>query len=318
MLKGLALTPPVVGRIAIGKVVLKDGKRLPEKDDEFTLTTQVQTREGWLTHPLDAQLRRTANAKLRAIPVRLLFNDPDLNLRAAYSVFDRATGRPLCVGNGDTCKRSTASGVQTLPCPSPEGCELGIKSGCKPYGRLNVRIGEEDELGSFIFRTTGFNSIRTLAARLRYFQALSGDQLSAMPLELRLRGKSTTQSYRAPIYYVDLTVRTGSTLAKALEAARGEVEVRQAAGFDQAALDQVAREGFAAGTFEESAEEGAAVVQEFYPDEQNDEGGASHQTGNGRRARDHASLGAKLQRLVQNRGPGADTGREVADHAPSG
>ena len=39
MLKGLALTPPVIGRISIGKVVEKNGKRLPEKDDEFTLTS---------------------------------------------------------------------------------------------------------------------------------------------------------------------------------------------------------------------------------------------------------------------------------------
>lgn len=165
---GPALTPPVVGRIAIGKIVVKEGKRLPEKDDEFFITTQVQGREGWMVHPVDGQLRKAPGAKLRAIPVRLLFNDPDLNLRAGYHVFDRATGRPLCVGNGEICKRSTAGGVQTLPCPSPEGCDLGAKAGCKPYGRLRVRIGDEDELGSFIFRTTGFNSIRSLAARLRY------------------------------------------------------------------------------------------------------------------------------------------------------
>ena len=29
MLKGLALTPPVLGRISIGKVIEKNGKRLP-------------------------------------------------------------------------------------------------------------------------------------------------------------------------------------------------------------------------------------------------------------------------------------------------
>ena len=39
MLKGLALTPPVIGRISIGRVVDKNGKRLPEKDDEFTITS---------------------------------------------------------------------------------------------------------------------------------------------------------------------------------------------------------------------------------------------------------------------------------------
>ncbi|VVQ26418.1 hypothetical protein PS928_06580 [Pseudomonas fluorescens] len=41
MLKGLAITPPVLGRISIGKVVEKNGKRLPEKDDQFTITSQV-------------------------------------------------------------------------------------------------------------------------------------------------------------------------------------------------------------------------------------------------------------------------------------
>jgi len=273
MIKGLALTPPVVGRIAIGKVVEKGGKRLPEKDDEFTVTTQVQARDGWINHPLDEALRKAPGAKLRAIPVRLLFDEVDLNLRANYTLFDRTNGRPVCVGNGETCKRTTASGIQSLPCPTPHGCEFG-QGVCKPYGRLNVRIGDEDELGSFVFRTTGFNSIRTLAARLTYYFALSGGLLSCLPLDLRLRGKSTTQSHRTPIYYVDLTVRTGMTLADALTEARAEREKRREAGFDQAALDLAARVGFANGAFEELEEDGTSVVEEFYP-----EVGADEDTG---------------------------------------
>ena len=267
MLKGLALTPPVIGRISIGKIIEKGGMRLPEKDDEFTLTSQVQNKDGWVTHPLDATLRKAPDSKLRSIPVRLIFNDPALNLRANYSLFDRKTGRPLCVGNGETCRRSTPAGMQSLPCPSPEACELAIGGHCKPCGRLNVRIGDDDELGSFIFRTTGYNSIRTLSTRLRYFHAISGGLLSTLPLELRLRGKSTTQSHRAPIYYVDLTARAGTTVIQAIAAARAENQERSAAGFDQAALEEAARQGFADGTFEESEEEGADMVQEFYPAE---------------------------------------------------
>lgn len=265
MIKGLALTPPIVGRIAIGKVVEKGGKRLPEKDDEFTLTSQVQTRDGWVNHPLDEIMRKQAGAKLRAIPVRLLFDEADLNLRANYTLFDRTSGRPVCVGNGESCKRATAAGIQNLPCPTPNGCEFG-QGICKPYGRLTVRIGDEDELGCFVFRTTGFNSIRTLAARMTYFFALSGGLLSCLPLELRLRGKSTTQSHRTPIYYVDLTVRSGTTLSAALVEAKAERERRREAGFDQAALDLAARVGFANGAFEEFEEDGSAVVEEFYPD----------------------------------------------------
>lgn len=280
MLKGLALTPPAIGRIAIGKVVEKNGKRLPEKDDEFTITSQVQLKDGWVLHPVDEVLRKDSSAKLRSIPVRLLFGDPDLSLRAKYTLFERTTGRPLCVGDGEFCRRVTSSGIKSLPCPAPHACSLAVAGACKPYGRLHVRIdaggkagsesGNEvgcDELGSFVFRTTGFNSIRTLLARLHYFHAVSGGLLATLPLELRLRGKSTAMSHRAPIYYVDLTTRTGSTLAQAMGQAKELHEARLAAGMDQAALDEAARLGLARGDFEETEEEGAAVVDEFYAQE---------------------------------------------------
>jgi hypothetical protein len=266
MIKGLVITPPILGRISIGRVVEKNGKRLPEKDDQFTITSQVQNREGWINHPLDEELRKASpNGKIRSIPVRLLFNDPDLNLRAEYSLFDRQSGRPLCVGNGETCRRYTASGVQPLPCPSPDLCELAKGGQCKPYGRLNVALGDEDELGTFIFRTTGFNSIRSLAARLSYYQAVSGNLLACLPLELRLRGKSTTLSHRSAIYYVDLTIREGLTLEEAIAEGKQNDTRRKAGGYDQAALDLAASVGFGNGTFEDSDEEISGIVDEFFP-----------------------------------------------------
>jgi Recombination directionality factor-like len=276
MLKGLSLTPPVIGRISIGRVVEKNGKRLPEKDDQFTVTTQIQQRGEWMVHPLNESLRKQTTGKLRSIPVRFLFNDPDLNLRAEYSLFDRDTGRPVCVGNGATCRRAGENGVEELPCPSPDGCAFGQAGNCKPYGRLNVAIGDEDELGSFIFRTTSYNSIRTLAARLHYFSAVSGNLLACLPLELKLRGKSTTQSYRSAIYYVDIGVRAGSTLEDAISQARELDARRRSAGFDQAALDAAARAGFANGAFEDSIEDGSAVVDEFYPEAGQSDGSGSH------------------------------------------
>lgn len=267
MIKGLAITPPILGRISIGKVAERNGKRLPEKDDQFTITSQVQNREGWVPHPFDEELRKASgNGKIRSIPIRLLFNDPDLNLRAEYSMFDRTTGRPICVGNGEVCRRYTASGLQSFLCPSPDACELAKGGLCKPYGRLNVKIGDEDEVGSFIFRTTGFNSIRSLAARLSYYKAVSGNLLACLPLELRLRGKSTTMSHRTPVYYVDLTVREGVTLEEAIAEARLTDERRKSIGYDQAALDESATQGFANGAFEESGEEISEIVEEFYPE----------------------------------------------------
>lgn len=264
MLKGLALTPPVLGRISIGKAVERNGKRLPEKDDQFTITSQVQSRDGWLLHPLNDELRQNKEDKLRSIPIRLLFNEPELNFRADYTLFDRQSGRPLCVGNGETCKRAAQDGIQSLPCPSPDACPLAQGGACKPYGRLNVIIGDEDSLGSFVFRTTGFNSIRTLAARLHYFQAISGNRLACLPLELRLRGKSTRQSHGTPIFYVDLTIRAGMDMSEALQKASELDTQRQTAGFDQRALDDAARRGFGNGAFEDSEEDSHVVIEEFF------------------------------------------------------
>jgi hypothetical protein len=164
MIKGLAITPPVIGRIAIGKIIERNGKRFPEKDDSFTITTQVQNREGWLLHPLHTKLIETsANTKIRAIPVRVLFNSSDLNLRAEYSLFDRTTGRPICVGNGETAKRVTDEGMVDVVCTSPDSCAVAKTNGCKPYGRLNVAIeGQEEELASFVFRTKVDPDFRTM------------------------------------------------------------------------------------------------------------------------------------------------------------
>lgn len=268
MIKGLAITPPVLGRISIGKIVEKNGKRVPEKDDQFTITSQIQGKDGWIKHPLDEQLRAKAqNQKLRTIPVRMIFNDPELNLRAEYSLFDRQTGRLICSGNGEACQRLGQNGIEQDSCPSPDLCPLAQGGLCKPYGRLYVNLDESDELGTFIFRTTGFNSIRTLAARLRYYSSASGNLLSCLPLQLTLRGKSTTQSYRTPIYYVDLTLRDGIHLQEAISNAKQISEQSKSAGFYQEALDHVARQGYGNASFEVGGEEGIDIVEEFYMEE---------------------------------------------------
>ena len=265
MIKGLAITPPILGRISIGKMVEKNGKRVPEKDDQFTLTSQIQNKEGWVKHPLDEQLRAKApNQKLRSIPVRMIFNDPELNLRAEYSLFDRQTGRPVCIGNGETCQRLTNQGVEHHPCPSPDLCPLAQGGLCKPYGRLYVNLDESDEFGTFVFRTTGFNSIRTLAARLSYYHAASNGLLSCLPLQLTLRGKSTTQSYRTPVYYVDLTLRESIHLQEAIQTAKEIDQKSKLCGFNQLALDQAALQGYANARFEVDGEEVIEIIDEFY------------------------------------------------------
>lgn len=266
MIKGLAITPPVIGRISIGKVVEKQGKRIPEKDDFFTITTQVQNRDGWVLHSLHAKLQNgNPNNKIRSIPIHLMFNSSALNFRAEYCSFDRTNGRPMCVGNGETAKQVVADGVKELKCPSPDNCEYGKKMGCKPYGRLNVMIDDQDdEFGTFIFRTTGYNSIRTLTAKLQYFEAVTKGNTRYLPLQLKLRSKSTTQSHRAPVYYVDLCLRDGVRLEDAVKQAIESSKQAENAGLELEAFELAAKVGLESGAFEDSQEESTAVVEEFY------------------------------------------------------
>ena len=86
-----------------------------------------------------------------------------------------------------------------------------------------------------------------------------------MPLELKLRGKSTAMSHRSAIFYVDLVVRSGLTLEQAVSEAIQKAEARRAGGVDQEALDEAARRGFANGAFEDLAEDVPTVVEEFFP-----------------------------------------------------
>ena len=126
-----------------------------------------------------------------------------------------------------------------------------------------MNFNKLDEFDPFIFRTTGFNSIRTLAARLSYYHAASNGLLSCLPLQLILRGKSTTQSYRQPVYYVDLTLREGISLNEAIMQAKHMDEQSKQAGFYQEALDFTARKGFGNGRMDVDMEEGSEVVEEF-------------------------------------------------------
>lgn len=102
---------------------------------------------------------------------------------------------------------------------------------------------------------------------MSYYQAVSGNLLACLPLELRLRGKSTTQSHRGAIYFVDLSIREGMTLEAAVTEAKLIDARRLDAGLHQEALDTAAKSGFANAAFEFSEEEAPEIIEEFYTKE---------------------------------------------------
>lgn len=252
MLHGFSYVPPTVGRISIGDVVINGDKRIPKKDDEITITAQFKREGVWVAHSLDAQLR-SANEKLREIPVRLKYDDPDLSFRESFELF--AGSRQLCVGNGEKSQRRVNDKLEKHDCPGPDLCEFSnrqAKYKCKPYARLNVQIdGQDDPFSTFIFRTSGWNSIRVLRQKLEDMHGAFDGKLAGLPLKLVMRGKSTQLSYNTPFFYLDLVVRESSV--KDAVAARDEW--RDASGINYAALDAAAHRGLANGAFEDTLDE---------------------------------------------------------------
>ncbi len=124
---------------------------------------------------------------------------------------------------------------------------------------------------------------------------MSGNLLSCMPLQLRIRGKSTTQSHRSAIYYVDLTVREGATLEQTIVDAQATDDQRKQSGYDQDALDQAGRIGFSNAEFEFTEDDTSEVLEEFYSAEADTTIVPCHQTNSIK-----SSLRAKLdQKFVK-------------------
>jgi hypothetical protein len=251
IIRGVTLTPPVIGRIAAGHTIVKGDKAYPVKDDHYTLTTLVQDGKTrvWEEHPLQKTLLG-GQEKLRAIPVRIAYDDVNLNLHNRFSAFDPQKGRPLCVGNGDSARRLSADGVKDIDCPRPGSCEFGQRLRCRNFSRAYFRIeGQEDELGAFILRTTSFNSLDRLGSRLNQLAGFTGGKLANLPMQLVLMAKTSVQSFRTPVYFSDLVTRPGMSLMDAVGEARRYHEVMADAGLSLAGLEEALRAGLANGDF---------------------------------------------------------------------
>ena len=261
--KGITLTQPVIGRITMGHTVIRgEGKALPVKDDHFSLTTLVQdkTTRAWEEHSLQkliiGEKKGNAKDKLRAIPVRIAYNDPNLTLHNSFSAWDTQKGRILCCGNGTTARRVTEDGVKDIDCPRPEACEFATRQRCKNMSRAYFQVeGQEDELGVFILRTTSFNSLNYLGTRLAQLSGLTGGRLAGLPMMLVMETKTTTQSFREPIQFADLVTRPGMKLMDAIKQANEFQKAMADAGLSLEGMEDALRTGLANSDFADDIED---------------------------------------------------------------
>jgi hypothetical protein len=227
--------------------VMHKGMRLPQGDDQFSITQKNKADDGtWMPHPLDAALRDAhgvevgnGERRLRRIPVTIAFDNPSLSLSEQFAVFSR-DGRPKCVGNGCSAKRrDDATGVVVeIPCPGPDGCEYGRENRCDALARLLVQIdGQETQGAYFILRTGSINAVTDLRTMLEMSSKLYG-ALAGLQCWLTLEPKSSSQSKGSTFWHASLRPRH-PTLIETMKALKTIREAEREAGLNRQEFENV-------------------------------------------------------------------------------
>lgn len=257
-LHNIAYVTPLIGAIRLGHMEERNGKRLPQKDDFFSVTGLHKENGSWVPHPLQEALMKklptNAEGKLREIPVKVLYVDPDMNSSERYEAYDIDQKRLVCAGDGEKAKRLEANGkIKDCDCPGDQYCEFGRKFRCGIYGRALFQVeGQSDSMGAFIMRTASYNAVNTLRSKLSGMHAMFGDKLPHIPLKLVLRTKSSPLSMNTAFYYADLEIN-GDMVQLAL-AATAKVNALQEAGINSAEFEKTMKELRENGAFEDPAE----------------------------------------------------------------
>lgn len=286
MIKGLVPRLPERGHIKIGMkgemITSQGGKQFqpPQKLDHFRVTTLERGKDG--NFLLDAAFHEKYGERPTEIPVRLLYDSPELNYPTRYACF---IGRTLwCTGDGESAIRLTTRpdelktpnsiAPREVPCtcsrqePTYQGSDR-----CKINGSLSVLIEGMGGIGGvWKFRTTSWNSVVGILSSMQFLRSVTSGVLANIPLVLRVQPKQATNP-QSPTQSVTIYVVS-------LEFAGDIAELQQYA--HQIALDRATTHMSITNIEEEARRvlmiEGPAntvlpgdnadeVVEEFYPEQ---------------------------------------------------
>jgi hypothetical protein len=278
--------PSEAGKIKVGCVVSRKGKggKLPQKFESkdgpyFMITKTLRGHDDAANFIIDAKIMKELEQyadkdsdgvmRLRQIPIRL---DSDIIEQIAPTRLAMYKGTNLfCAGTGDgkeaaTRWTSSAPGQQVstkVDCP----CEFLRARGdekCKPNLILwcTIDAGGETRLGvRHAFRTTGWNSIKSILAGLELIQEQVGTLRGPkfwLCVKWDLKKDATGQSRRVPVAYIECRTNDLSALRRdAIMTERTRLEVVRLR--DPAVLS------LPAPAVDESKATQAAVTAEWYP-----------------------------------------------------
>ena len=270
-----------IGKIKIGrKGQMKKSSggnnfQMPQKLDHFLITTME--RGGDNNFLLDENVHGMLGESPKEIPVRLLYDDPELNFPTRYVCYNGKT--MCCSGDGETASRLTQGGdykeVQ-CPCERQEPTYAGANK-CKINGVLSVMIDGAGCVGGvWKFRTTSYNSVVGILSSLALIRRITGGRLAGIPLTMTVTPKSVADPVKGSqqtIYVVGLQYRG---TVESLQNTGYQIAMNEAKhGVNMEMIEQEARrmltyDGPALGA-DDSADD---IVEEFYPEEVTREDGA--------------------------------------------
>jgi hypothetical protein len=162
-----------------------------------------------------------ANGAQLPLLIRLQFSNPTLDCHADFTLIDQHSLKSqMGIGSyGEDHKRPPEPDMPLLPPTSPAACPFARGGHCAFNDHLNITLGYE-EVGCLVFLPS-LNSLRALAPKRCAIPVIAGKRLTCHQMEFRLRGKPARQHAGMPIYYADITIRSGTTLEKTLANARG-------------------------------------------------------------------------------------------------
>ncbi|GAH25205.1 unnamed protein product [marine sediment metagenome] len=251
-----------IGKIKIGRkgeTKTKTGFLLPEKWDHFEIATLVKDDEGRLE--IDNEMTAKIGKNCKALDVELCYDSPVMNMPNFYALLSE--GKIMCRGNGVVATKTKEDESKEEVVCKPRECSAYKNKKCKLHGRLSVILSASNRLGGvYVFRTSGFNSIRNIMSSMGFFRGITGGVLGGIPLRLTLlpmtvKPQGVTRNVK--IYAVNLEY-TGSP-AELKNAAMKEIQRRMTLGVDMVQTEKEDKDLLQAQVIEEAEEE--AKAEEF-------------------------------------------------------
>lgn len=213
-IKGLMRRLNEAGKIKIGckgeEIITNFGKtmNLPRRFDHFIITTTEKGEGGnfvedtLLMDALRSPERQpygtytgavlNEDGNIVAIPIRLLYDDTDLNFPTRMACY--SGGILTCEGDGEKSRKRLDDFKKDYSCPCAKSDPAYDKNDrCKPNGKLTVVIDAAGMFGQVhVFRTTSYNSITGIIGGIKLIKAATGGKISGLPLMLTVNNKTTT------------------------------------------------------------------------------------------------------------------------------